>query len=153
MSAAARVLGARLAITALLSLAAAGCNRHATGGRDRCAQCGMFVDVSPRWQAGATARDGAALKFDTPRCLMTYLRGASGRGVREPWVTEYYTLAHVPAGDGATRFVTGSDVTGPMGRDLVPVRGDDAARRFARQHGGRRILRFREIDAAVLQAL
>jgi hypothetical protein len=33
------------------------------------------------------------------------------------------------------RFVTGSDVVGPMGPDLVPVAAESAAR-FARDHNG-----------------
>ncbi len=46
----------------------------------------------------------------------------------------------------------GSDVQGPMGRDLVPVQGREAAERFARDHQGR-VLGFDEVTAAVVDEL
>jgi len=39
-------------------------------------------------------------------------------------------------------FVVGSEVLGPMGHELVPVKGDDGLTRFLSKHGGRKVLRF-----------
>jgi nitrous oxide reductase accessory protein NosL len=39
-------------------------------------------------------------------------------------------------------FVTGSDVLGPMGKELVPILGREAAETFRRDHAGEKLLRF-----------
>jgi copper chaperone NosL len=116
--------------------------------RVRCALCGMTVDASSGWRAGARASNGDALSFDTPKCLFRYRdeRGA----MREPWVIEYYSQARRSADD--LFFVIGADVQGPMGRDLVPIAGRENAERFAHDHGGR-VLAHDEVTREVVSSL
>ncbi len=109
----------------------------------------MFADVAPAFSAGARARDGSTLAFDAPRCLFAWLAKDAGRGATEVWVTEHSSQSHVAA--DSVVYVVGSDVVGPMGHDLVPVRREHAER-FARDHGGRVVERS-AIDAAVLRGL
>ena len=60
-------------------------------------------------------------------------------------------MSHV---DGRTAFyVLGSDVYGPMGKELIPFAGEVEAREFLKDHGARRVLRFNEITPAVLKEL
>ena len=120
-------------------------------GTARCAHCGMRVDPSSSWRAGATGADGAAVPFDAPKCLIRFVRSDRGRAVREPWVIEYYSGERRPA-EGLF-YVLGSDVRGPMGRDLVPIEGRDRAERFRADHHGERVLAWTEIDAATIDAL
>lgn len=126
----------------------AGCERST---RPRCAECGMYADQAARWQAGATGADGSALRFDSPKCLLRFRASGRGRGLTNPWWTEYYTQAHL--GAQQLVFVRGSDLISPMGHDLVPVaaRGDAAAD-FVRDHGGE-IVRPEAVDGALLDAL
>ena len=42
---------------------------------------------------------------------------------------------------------------GPMGHELIPVQGDRAARTFAADHLGTRVVSFDEIDPAVIRGL
>ena len=111
---------------AMAILAAGGCH-----GSPRCATCGMKVDPESPWVSYVTlGRQEVA--FDTPRCAFTALRRAQGGAWRARF-REYYSQQVEPADD--VRFVTGSDVVGPMGPDLVPVAAESAAR-FARDHNG-----------------
>lgn len=110
----------------------------------RCDTCGMIVAPDSGWRAGAEG-----LAFDAPKCLF---RHALRHGApRDPWVIEYYGQARRPAPE--LLYVIGTDLESPMGRDLVPVDGAEAAERLREDHGGQRILRYDEIDAAVIDAL
>lgn len=121
---------------------------HAAGPL-RCANCGMRVESDSRWRAGGESADGDALAFDTPKCLFRY-RQEVGE-VREPWVIEYYSQERRPAAD--LLYVRGTDLQGPMGADLVPVDGREAAERLRDDHGGDAILAFDEVTAPIARSL
>lgn len=147
---------ARLAVAVILALPlAAG---PATSAREKCPVCGMFVAKYPDWVAVLRFKDGSALAFDGPRDLFTayldlkrYAPGRSPADVAAIEVKDYYSL-RVVDGFRAT-FVLGSDVTGPMGRELVPFADAGDAAAFLKDHQGRRSLRFGEVTAAVLRSL
>lgn len=143
-----------------LSLAA-GSGSAAQGGshpKGTCAVCGMGVEAFPDWAAVVTFRDGSESWFDGPKDLFRFLgdlkhyaprrRAADIQGIR---VKDYYTLKHVDA--RTAYFVLGSDVTGPMGRELVPFGAEDAAREFLKDHRGQKVLRFPQITSPTLAAL
>lgn len=117
------------------------------GEKDRCAVCGMFVAPFPQWTAAIELKDGRHFYFDGPKdlfiCLFdlpAYLPGVSMDQVAGVYVTEYYSTSLHPATE--VIFVTGSDVLGPMGQELVPVLGREAAETFRRDHKGEKLLRF-----------
>jgi nitrous oxide reductase accessory protein NosL len=100
------------------AIAIAACTKSTA---DRCAYCGMRIDPASAWRADLVAGT-TTVHFDTPRCaLLAWRKGkTAAQSIR---VQEFYDRTWR---DGAElRFVIGSDVTGPMGADLVPV---DAAR-------------------------
>lgn len=137
-------------ISLALSLAALVACSSSSEEHPRCAQCGMYADAAPQWLATARDSGGALLQFDGPKCMLRYAAGAgAGRGLQLS-VTEYYSQTTKPV--EALLFVRGSDLRSPMGRDLVPVEGRDAANDFARDHGGD-VLTFAEITPAVLAGL
>lgn len=115
----------------------------------RCDLCGMVVESESGWRAGGTDADGHELAFDTPKCLFRHHheRGAVG----DAWVIEYDSQARQPA-DGLF-YVLGSDVEGPMGRDLVPLASRERAAGFQQDHGGSRVLAYDEVTEAVAAAL
>lgn len=117
------------------------------GEKDRCAVCGMFVAPFPQWTAAFELKDGRYFYFDGPKdlfiCLFdlpAYLPGVSMDQVAGVYVTEYYSTGLQPATE--VIFVTGSDVLGPMGSELVPVLGREAAETFRRDHKGQALMRF-----------
>lgn len=126
--------------------------------REKCPVCGMFVAKYPDWVAVLRFKDGRALSFDGPKDLFTayldltrYAPGRSPADVAAIEVKDYYSLRPI---DGFKAvFVIGSDVTGPMGRELVPFADAGDAAAFLQDHHGRRSLRFSEITASVLRTL
>ncbi len=125
---------------------------------DKCPVCGMFVAKYPDFLAQVIFRDGAYAIFDGAKDLFKYLQNfqtyAPSRrpsDVAALFVTDYYSLTPV---DGETAwYVTGSDVYGPMGRELVPFGKESEARQFLVDHKGKRLLRFPDVTLTVLQGL
>jgi len=118
--------------------------------RDLCPVCGMVVSKYPAWIATVVYKDGHAHHFDGAKDLFKYLfdvpryaRGHRAADVARIGVTEYYGLKRIDARQAW--FVTGSEVMGPMGHELIPLATRADAEEFLRDHKGRRILRFEEV--------
>jgi copper chaperone NosL len=129
-----------------------------TNPKGSCAVCGMYVANFPNWAASVTFRDGSQAWFDGPKDLFTFLLDLrrfapkrAGSDIIDIRVKDYYTLK--PIDGRRALFVLGSDVMGPMGKELVPFGQDAAARDFLKDHRGTRVLTFPEISAAVLKGL
>ena len=66
-------------------------------------------------------------------------------------MSNYYDLALV---DGMKAYyVAGSDVYGPMGRELIPFAKESEAKEFMNDHKGKSILRFNQVTPALLKSL
>lgn len=149
-SASARVrVGAVVLVVAVVALAV-GVLAACSSGQEasRCEICGMAIDSRSGWRAGADAA-AERLTFDTPKCLFRY-RHQRGE-VEGAWVTEYYSQERRSA--RALFYVLGSNLEGPMGRDLVPIAGREEAERFRRDHHGERVLAFDEVTPEIVQSL
>lgn len=126
--------------------------------RDKCPVCGMFVAKFPDFLAQVQFRDGATFHFDGAKDMFKfyldparYLPGRKKGDIAAAFVAGYYDLAMV---DGFTAwYVMGSDVYGPMGRELIPFASEAEAREFLKDHKGKRILRFDQVTPAVLRPL
>lgn len=126
--------------------------------QDKCPVCGMFVARYPDFAARIVYRDGSYAVFDGPKDmfiyyfdLKKYAPGKSAAQIASLSVTDYYSLDLI---DGFTAcFVVGSDVLGPMGRELVPFAKRVDAEEFKRDHKGKRIVRFREVTPALIREL
>ena len=126
--------------------------------KGNCAVCGMYVANFPDWAAVVTFKDGAQAWFDGPKDLFTYLldlkqyaakRNASD--ITAIQVKDYYGLKHI---DGRRAFyVLGSDVMGPMGKELVPFATEAGARDFLKDHRGQKVLAFQEITPGILKGM
>jgi copper chaperone NosL len=125
---------------------------------DKCPVCGMFVTKYPDWVAQAIYPDGSYAVFDGAKDmfkylfnLRTYAPGRTAADVARLYVTDYYSLTPV---DGKQAwYVAGSDVYGPMGRELIPFAAEQEARQFMADHKGKRLLRFADVTAALLKGL
>jgi copper chaperone NosL len=126
--------------------------------KDKCPVCGMFVAKYPDWTTSIVYQDGKTFYFDGPKDLFTYyLNPAKYDPARKRadiaalYVKDYYSLAFI---DGRQAFyVIGSNVLGPMGRELVPFVKRADADGFLHDHLGKNVLRFGEITMATLKAL
>jgi len=117
--------------------------------KDKCAVCGMFVAKFPDWAAALEYQNGRRIWFDGVKDLMKGY-GEPGRHglpanttVKTIWVKDYYSLRLI---DGRSAyFVTGSNILGPMGKELIPFAKESDARGFLKDHAGEKILRFNQI--------
>ena len=116
---------------------------------ERCSFCGMTIDPASAWLTELVMIDGTKTTYDTPRCAMTAwrTRGALAKSVR---VQEFYERAWRDGNEVV--FVTGSDVDGPMGPDLVPVSPAKSAK-FMVDHAGARALKLEAITPELLKGL
>ncbi len=122
---------------------------------DRCPVCGMFVAPYPEWVATIQFKDDSQLFFDGAKDLFKYYFALPTKDdprtreqIRDIFLTDYYTMQLRSAGE--LYLIRGSDVYGPMGHELVPVAGEEAAKTFARDHGSTHILTLDQLTPELL---
>jgi len=130
----------------------------APAARDKCPVCGMFVAKYPDWMASTTFKNGTISYFDGPKDMFThyldpprYTPGLRQADITSMRVKEYYSLKMVDA--RSAFFVVGSDVYGPMGKELIPFASRTDAESFMADHKGKKVLRFNEITKELVKSL
>lgn len=128
------------------------------GPKDKCPVCGMFVAGYPDWLARMEFADGSRAWFDGPKDMMKFYLNLEkfapsrkAEDIKAMFVTEYYGLKTMDA--GKAYYVIGSDVMGPMGKELVPFSSKADADEFMRDHKGRAVLEFSDITVGTLKEL
>jgi copper chaperone NosL len=66
-------------------------------------------------------------------------------------VMDYYSKASIDARQAF--FVIWSDVYGPMGHEPIPFEKETDAKKFLKEHKGKRILRFKDITSKLIVSL
>ena len=127
------------------------------GVKDTCPVCGMFVAKYPDWVA-TVQYEKHSHHFDGAKDLFKYLLGMDkwapnhkAADIKAIGVTDYYELQMIDAHDAF--FVIGSDVLGPMGHELIPLASEEDAKEFIKDHKGKKILRFKDINKEILGKL
>jgi nitrous oxide reductase accessory protein NosL len=128
------------------------------GPKDRCPVCGMFVAKYPDFAAQVKFHDGQVFHFDGAKDMFMfyfnvarYAPGLHVSDVSAVYVTNYYELNLI---DGKKAlYVAGSDVYGPMGRELIPFANRSEAEDFLKDHEGKHLFRFQDVTPAVLSQL
>jgi len=123
------------------------------GPRERCPVCGMFVAQYPEWIATIVLADGRQIFFDGAKDMFRYYFAlpegkVARKDIDSMYVTEYYSARYAPVAE--VFFVLGTDVYGPMGAELIPVRGRQHAETFMKDYSGNRIVTFDEVTADML---
>ncbi|MEJ5378292.1 MAG: nitrous oxide reductase accessory protein NosL [bacterium] len=126
--------------------------------KDKCPVCGMFVSKYPEWIALIKSKDGKSFFFDGAKDMFKflnqpekYVQGLGRKQLHEIYVTDYYSLEPINAMEAF--YVMGSDVLGPMGRELIPFLKEEDAKEFMRDHSGKLILRFEQVTPQVIKEL
>ncbi len=117
----------------------------------------MFVARYPDIIAEIIFKDGTYAVFDGCKDMFRYYLNMkeynpskSINDIDSIYVHEYYDLKII---DGRKAYyVVGSNVTGPMGRELVPFRSEEDASAFQYDHKGK-ILRFGDVTEEVMKAI
>jgi copper chaperone NosL len=125
---------------------------------DKCPVCGMFVAKYPDWVAQIIFNDGSYAVFDGAKDMFKYYFNLKkynpSRKVTDIdsiYVTDYYNLSLIDGFEAL--YVIGSDVYGPMGRELIPNINEEEAEEFMSDHSGTRILRFKEVTPELVKSL
>ncbi len=120
--------------------------------KDKCPVCGMFVYKYPKWASQIVYKDGNRLSFDGVKDMMKFYFDRTQYGkfetltpenIKEILVTDYYSQKTI---DGKKAYyVIGSDITGPMGNELIPFELESDAKTFMSDHHGKNIVSFDKI--------
>lgn len=126
--------------------------------RDKCPVCGMFVVKYPDWTMVVKFKDGSHVFFDGTKDMFKYLfemkqydPSRKPEDVGDVLVKDYYRLSFMDA--RKAWYIMGSDVYGPMGRELIPMEKEDDAREFMNDHKGKKILKYSDITREVIKTL
>ena len=148
-----------LTLTLFLSLSSGGERKPAKPTpKDKCPVCGMFVAKYPDFLAEIIFKDGSTFFFDGTKdmfkCyfnLKKYNPSKKQEDIDSIYVTDYYNLNLI---DGfKAYYVLGSDVYGPMGRELISFEREGDPNGFMIDHRGKSILRFKEITLETIKGL
>jgi copper chaperone NosL len=125
---------------------------------DKCPVCGMFAAKYPDFVAAILFTDGSYAVFDGAKDMFKYYldmkkydRTRNPSDIQSIQATAYYSLSPI---DGRKAFyVLGSDVYGPMGRELIPFEKEAEARQFMDDHRGKAIVKFSEVTQEMIEKL
>ncbi len=122
-----------------------------TSADDRCPVCAMRPIKYPRFAAAIQLRNGTTFYFCSPGCMlkawlqpMIFLASRT-EALERPVAQDYFSGEPVDARQ--VFWIAGSDVIGPMGPALVPLRESSHLDAFRRRHGAERIFRLEELNS------
>jgi nitrous oxide reductase accessory protein NosL len=126
--------------------------------KDKCPVCGMFVAKYPDFLAEILFKDGSYSVFDGAKDMFKYYFNLKKYNpakklsdIDSIYVTDYYSLNFV---DGFKAiYVTGSNVYGPMGKELIPFEKEADAKEFMSDHAGKFLLKFKGVTADLTKEL
>ncbi|BCS98755.1 nitrous oxide reductase accessory protein NosL [Desulfoluna limicola] len=125
---------------------------------EKCPVCGMFVAKYPDWVGEIIYSDGKTVFFDGAKDLFKYYFNIQKYHPRKSlddisaiYVTDYYDVSLINAHDAY--FVLGSDVYGPMGRELIPLKTEGDANEFSKDHKGKLKVQFSDVTPQLILTL
>ena len=110
----------------------------------KCQICGMYVSKFPKWTTMIEKSSGKKLYFDGVKDMMKYYHSHRNEKFDLILVNDFYTLKPIDAKKAF--FVSGSNVYGPMGKELIAFKAKKDAKTFLKDHRGKKILTFDEIS-------
>jgi copper chaperone NosL len=122
-----------------------------------CGKCGMYPANYPRWHTQIIFKDDVMTAFDGCKCMFNFLFAIekfdkihSRNDVAVAWVKDFDSGKWLNAEDAY--YVVGSDMMGPMGKELIPFADQAAAMKFNQEQGGT-MMKYAEITPEVLETL
>jgi len=151
-----------LTVVALLALVSAGDSGERKpvkpAPKDRCPVCGMPVARYPDFLAEIIFKDGSYSVFDGPKDMFKYCLNPKKYNpsknlsdIDSIYVTDYYSLTMT---DGfKAYYVLGSNIFGPMGKELIPFENESDAKEFMSDHSGKSLLAYKDVTFGVIKDL
>ncbi|MGD8663023.1 MAG: nitrous oxide reductase accessory protein NosL, partial [Desulfobacterales bacterium] len=125
--------------------------------QDRCPVCAMQVSKYQKFACAIELMDGNTFYFCGSGCMIrTWMHpeiflGVAKTEIKRSVVQDYFTGDQV---SGESVFwVAGSDVIGPMGPALVPLKNEEDLEVFKRRHGAKAVFRLSEMTDEKWQQL
>lgn len=116
---------------------------------DRCPVCAMMVKKHRKFASAIQLEDGTTYYFCGTGCMIrswrhpeVYLAKEKNQ-LKKPVVRAYFTGETLDA--RAVFWVAGSDIVGPMGPALVPLKSQANLDAFRKRHGGKTVFRLEEL--------
>ncbi len=126
--------------------------------KEKCAVCGMFVSMFADRNARVEFKDATQAISCGAKCMFKYYLNMNQynptrnkNDVTSISVKDYYSAASVDALKAF--FVIWSDVYGPMGHEPIPFEKEADAKKFLKEHKGKKILRFNDISQKLIKSL
>ncbi len=124
--------------------------RMQIGPHDRCPVCAMKVDAHRKFASAIQLEEGTTFYFCGTGCMLRswlhpeiYLQRPKAQ-LKRTVVREYFGGEQM---DGrAVIWVAGSDVVGPMGPALVPLKDETDLTVFKKRHAGKVVFRLSDLD-------
>jgi len=117
---------------------------------DRCPVCGMKILKHSKFASAIELKDGSAYYFCGTGCMIkSWLHpeifiGQEKSQLKRALAPEYFRGRYIDA--LSARWVAGSDIIGPMGPALVPLKDEADLKVFQERHGGKHLFRLGELD-------
>ena len=125
--------------------------------QDRCPVCAMQVSKHPKFACAVELVNGKTFYFCGSGCMIRswmhpeIFLGATKAELKRSVVQDYFTGKQVSA--GSVYWVAGSDVIGPMGPALVPLKDEQGLDAFKKRHGAKAVFRLSEMTDEKWQQL
>jgi copper chaperone NosL len=126
--------------------------------KTKCPVCGMFVEMFAEWNAKIEFKGSTTATFDGSKCMFKYLLdikkydpSKSRDDIAAVWVNDYYSKMATDALQAY--YVIWSNVYGPMGHEPIPFEKKADGRKFLKEHKGKRIIQFRDVDMKLITSL
>ncbi len=144
-----------LMVFCLAVFSLAGAEERVPAAKEKCPVCGMYVAMFADWNARIEFKDATSAVFDGAKDMFKYYLdlkkynpSRSGRDIKAISVTDYYTKTGTDARQAF--YVIWGDLYGPMGHEPIPFAKEADAKRFLKEHKGKKILRFKDITSRLL---
>jgi copper chaperone NosL len=141
-----------------LSSIASGTEDTSPTGKARCPVCRMFVTMFTHWNAKIEFKDSTTATFDGSKCMFKYLLdikkydpSKNRDNISDVRVNDYYSKT--PTDALQAYYVVWSDIYGPMGHEPIPFAKEADAKKFLKEHKGKRIVRFKDVDMKLITFL
>jgi len=125
--------------------------------QDRCPVCAMKVSKHKKFTSAIQLMNGRTFYFCGTGCMIRswihpeIFLGAAKEKLKRSVVQDYFTGEQVPG--GSVYWVAGSDVIGPMGPALVPLKNEQHLDAFKKRHGAKSVFRLSEMTDEKWQQL
>jgi len=126
--------------------------------KDKCPVCGMFVAKYPDFLATIRYQDGSLVFFDGVKDMFKYYfdikkyhPSKKKSDIKSIYVTDYYNLSPINAYEAT--YIVGSNIYGPMGRELIPTEKKDDAEAFMKDHKGKSLITFKDVTFSLIKSL